>query len=69
MVIKSVPDNVTVVGVPGRIVKVGGEKVLSDKSHIMHLPDPVNDILSDACARIDFLEKELKNQKKDNKEK
>ncbi len=71
VVIRSVPDNVTVVGVPGRIVKVGGEKVLSDESHIMHLPDPVNDILSDACARIDFLEKELKNQKnkKDNKEK
>ncbi len=69
VVIKSVPDNVTVVVVPGRIVKVGGEKVLSDKSHIMHLPDPVNDILSDACARIDFVEKELENQKKDNKEK
>ena len=71
VVIRSVPDNVTVVGVPGRIVKVGGEKVLSDESHIMHLPDPVNDILSDACARIDFLEKELKNQKnkKGNKEK
>ncbi|MFC2145342.1 serine O-acetyltransferase EpsC [Actinomycetota bacterium] len=71
VVIKSVPDNVTVVGVPGRIVKVGGEKVLSDESHRMHLPDPVSDILSDACARIDFLEKKLKKQKgkKDNKEK
>ena len=71
VVIKSVPDNVTVVGVPGRIVKVGGEKVLSDESHRMHLPDPVSDILSDACARIDFLEKQLKKKKskKDNKEK
>ena len=71
VVIRSVPDNVTVVGVPGRIVKVGGEKVLSDEYHRMHLPDPVSDILSDACARIDFLEKELKKQKskKDNKEK
>jgi len=63
VVIRSVPDNVTVVGVPGRIVKVGGEKVLSDKSHRMHLPDPVSDILSDACARIDFLEGQLKKQK------
>jgi len=63
VVIKSVPDNVTVVGVPGKIVKVGGEKVLSDASHQMHLPDPISDILSDACARIDFLEKELKKQK------
>jgi serine O-acetyltransferase len=71
VVIKSVPDNVTVVGVPGRIVKVGGEKVLSDESHRMHLPDPVSDILSDACARIEFLEKQLKKQKskKNSKEK
>ena len=63
VVIKSVPDNVTVVGVPGKIVKVGGEKVLSDESHRMHLPDPVSDVLRDACARIEFLEKELKKQK------
>ena len=63
VVIKSVPDNVTVVGVPGRIVRVGGEKVLSDESHRMHLPDPVSDIISDCCARIDFLENELKKQK------
>jgi serine O-acetyltransferase len=63
VVIRSVPDNVTVVGVPGRIVKVGGEKVLSDESHRMHLPDPVSDILIDACARIDFLEKQLGKQK------
>jgi len=63
VVIRSVPDNVTVVGVPGRIVKVGGEKVLSDEFHRMNLPDPVSDILSDACARIDFLEKQLKKQK------
>lgn len=63
VVIRSVPDDVTVVGVPGRIVKVGGEKVLSDESHRMHLPDPVSDILIDACARIDFLEKQLGKQK------
>ncbi len=63
VVIRSVPDNVTVVGVPGRIVKVGGEKVLSDEFHRMHLPDPVSDILIDACARIELLEKELKKQK------
>lgn len=64
VVIKSVPDNCTVVGIPGRIVKVGGEKVLSDEFHRMNLPDPVNDILSDCCARIEFLEKELEKLKK-----
>ena len=68
VVIKAVPDNCTVVGVPGRIVKVGGEKVLSDAAHRMHLPDPVSDILTDACARITLLEKQLKKyQGKENK--
>ncbi len=67
VVVRSVPDNCTVVGVPGRIVKIGGEKVLSDEFHRMNLPDPVSEILSDCCARIDFLEKELKEIKKEKK--
>lgn len=71
VVIKPVPDECTVVGIPGKIVKVGGERVLSDASHQMHLPDPVSDIINDCCARIDLLEKQLKKQKnkKDSKEK
>jgi len=60
VVIRSVPDNCTVVGVPGKIVRVGGEKILSDAGHRMQLPDPVSDILTDACARIAELEKQLK---------
>ncbi len=65
VVIRSVPDNCTVVGVPGKIVRIGGEKVLSDEFHRMNLPDPVSEILSDYSARIDFLEKELKKIKKE----
>ncbi|MCG9479035.1 MAG: serine O-acetyltransferase [Actinomycetia bacterium] len=64
VVINPVPERCTVVGVPGRIVKVGGEKVLSDEFHRMKLPDPVNELLSDCCARISFLEQELKKVKK-----
>ncbi len=67
VVINSVPDGCTVVGVPGRIVRVGGEKVLSDEFHRMNLPDPVSEVLSDCRARIDFLEKELKKIKKEKK--
>lgn len=36
VVLREVPDNATVVGVPGRIVKISGEKL----DHI-HTPDPV----------------------------
>jgi serine O-acetyltransferase len=67
VVVRSVPDNCTVVGVPGRIVKVGGEKVLSDEFHRMNLPDPVSEILSDCCARIEFLENEIRKTRKKKK--
>lgn len=67
VVVKSVPDNCTVVGVPGRIVRIGGEKVLSDEFHRMNLPDPINEILSDCCARIEFLEKEIGKTRKKKK--
>ena len=30
-------------------------------------PDPISEILSDCCARIDFLEKEIKKLKEENK--
>ena len=59
VVIDAVPDDCTVVGVPGRIVKIKGEKVLSDEFHQMHLPDPVSEILNTCSLRIENLEKEL----------
>jgi serine O-acetyltransferase len=65
VVINSVPDDCTVVGVPGRIVKIKGEKVLSDEFHRMNLPDPVNEILNTCSLKIENLEKELKKIKED----
>ena len=59
VVINSVPDDCTVVGVPGRIVKIKGEKVLSDEYHRMHLPDPVNEMLKSYKQKIENLEKEI----------
>ena len=63
VVIKPVPDNCTVVGVPGRIVKVKGEKVLSDEDHVMNLPDPINEILNTCGLKIELLEEEVKKLK------
>jgi len=60
VVINPVPDDCTVVGVPGKIVKIKGERVLSDEFHRMNLPDPVNDLLIDLKSRIDILEDEVK---------
>jgi serine O-acetyltransferase len=64
VVINSVPDDCTVVGVPGKIVRIKGERVLSDEFHRMNLPDPINDLLIDLKSRIDILEKEIEKIKK-----
>ena len=55
VVLREVPDNCTVVGIPGHIVRVGGEKL----DHI-HTPDPVRLELDALYARIEKLEEKLK---------
>lgn len=45
VVLEEVPPNCTVVGVPGRIVRMGNQKVPRTEMDHVHLPDPVlNDI-------------------------
>jgi serine O-acetyltransferase len=61
VVLTPVPSNSTVIGVPGRIVKVEGEKVRSSLDHI-HLPDPI-------MERFETMEKEIKQLKDKLKEK
>lgn len=54
VVLRDVPENSTVVGVPGRIVRINGEKT----DHI-HTPDPVALELQALRQRIEALEKRL----------
>lgn len=54
IVLKEVPPNATVVGVPGRIVKLNGERV-DDLDQT--LPDPVMDELAKMNAKIDAMQK------------
>ena len=54
VVLREVPDNATVVGVPGRVVKISGEKL----DHV-HTPDPVMLELNCLKERMKMLEKEL----------
>ena len=45
VVLKEVPPNCTVVGVPGRVVKMGDQKIPRMDLDQIHLPDPIsNDI-------------------------
>ncbi|AQQ51745.1 serine O-acetyltransferase [Planococcus lenghuensis] len=51
VVLKNVPENSTVVGIPGRVVIQNGVKVKKDLNH-QNLPDPVED-------RCNLLEKQI----------
>lgn len=52
IVLKEVPPNATVVGVPGRVVKIDGERV---DDLCQSLPDPVTDELCRLSRKVDEL--------------
>jgi len=63
VVLNDVPDDSTVVGVPGKVVKQGGLKVGHDLEH-SDLPDPVRDALASMESEITKLRNEIKALKK-----
>ena len=60
VVLQDVPDHSTVVGIPGRIVRIKDERVADEAlmDHI-HIPDPIADKLIDLQVQIDALKKEM----------
>ncbi len=58
VVLKNVPPNTTVVGVPGRITRQEGKKLDSDMDHI-HVQDPVMVHMKDLIKRIKIAEEKL----------
>jgi serine O-acetyltransferase len=65
VVLQDVPDHSTVVGIPGRIVRIKDERVAEEAlmDHV-HIPDPIADRLIDLQLQIDHLKKELEGMKK-----
>ncbi|WP_338062014.1 serine O-acetyltransferase [Sporohalobacter salinus] len=61
VVLKPVPENTTVVGVPGKVVVQDGERIRGEID-LQHgdLPDPVEEMLKCMNNRIERLEKKLK---------
>lgn len=55
IVLGEVPPNATVVGVPGRIVKIAGQRV-NEAELSQALPDPVEDEIAALAARVAALE-------------
>jgi serine O-acetyltransferase len=58
VVLKDVPANATVVGIPGRVVVQDGVRVKKDLNHT-DLPDPVADVCRSMQIQIDELKKEI----------
>lgn len=65
VVLKEVPPNSTVVGIPGKVVKQGGVR-MDRLSH--QLPDPVVDTMRVLQREIEELQEELRNLKKERAE-
>jgi serine O-acetyltransferase len=65
VVLQDVPDHSTVVGIPGRIVRIKDERVADEAlmDHI-HIPDPIADRLIELQVQIDTLKTELERLKK-----
>lgn len=65
VVLKEVPDNATVVGVPGRVVRIKGERV-DDLDQ--NLPDPVKDEITRLGREIEKLAARIAELEKENSE-
>lgn len=66
VVLKEVPPNCTVVGVPGRVVKMGDERIPRMDLDQIHLPDPISNDIRELQAdnirmhsKLQELEREL----------
>ncbi|MEM1485540.1 serine O-acetyltransferase EpsC [Oscillospiraceae bacterium PP1C4] len=65
VVLESLPPESTAVGVPARIVRVGGRK-LEELDHV-HIPDPVAQEICKLRFKIDKLEKRIRQMEKGEK--
>lgn len=62
VVLREVPPNSTVVGIPGRVVIQNGQRVRKDLDH-QNLPDPIAEMLKSMELEIDQLHKEIEQLK------
>ena len=64
VVVKDVPPNCTVVGVPGRLTVCSGERISQMNLHHEELPDPVLDMFEEVDRRLARLEDHDRNRAK-----
>ena len=63
VVLSEVPEDATAVGVPARIVRIGGKKInYAEEVDQIHMTDPVQKMLDALSSRVEALEKQLDEQ-------
>ncbi len=71
VVLTDVPENCTVVGIPGKIVVQDGNRVQPDKHHVdlnhNRLPDPICECLTDLRQRLDDIQIRLDEMEEKNR--
>jgi len=65
VVIRDVPSHSTVVGIPGRVVKVKGQRLPDVEFDHTNLPDPIAQSLQKLQHEIDVIEHHMKEWRKD----
>lgn len=64
VVLEEVPPNCTAVGVPARVVKRDGVRVGNSDLDQIHIPDPVSQLLCEHMYKIECLQQEIDDLKK-----
>ncbi len=59
VVLESLPADSTAVGVPARVVRVGGKKVANSELDQVHIPDPVSQELCKLIIKMEQLQKRI----------
>lgn len=59
VVVRDVPPNATVVGIPARVVLLDGRPVALPSQSLVEMPDPTGTIIQQLAERIELLEKKL----------
>ncbi|MEG0472837.1 MAG: serine O-acetyltransferase, partial [Solibacillus sp.] len=65
VVLKEVPPNATVVGIPGKVVMIDGIRTEAKKLDHQNIPDPVGDRCDSLEQTLQHLQQEISNLKKE----
>lgn len=68
VVLKEIPENTTAVGIPARVVKMGGKRVSKNDMDQVNIPDPISQELCKLHIKIRQLEEKLARLEKENVE-